>query len=116
MMAVHGLATPGVLVGEHHERLDGGGYPSGLTADELALGPRILAACEVFDALVSDRVYSEAWSTDRGSRSCPTSPAPRSTRAASRRSPASSSPCRRPRPRASRRPARWRCARRSASI
>jgi hypothetical protein len=53
------------LVGEHHERLDGAGYPSGRTADELALGPRILAVCDVYDALVSDRVYSEAWSTDR---------------------------------------------------
>jgi putative two-component system response regulator len=52
-------------VGEHHERLDGAGYPSGRTADELALGPRILAVCDVYDALVSDRVYSEAWSTDR---------------------------------------------------
>jgi putative nucleotidyltransferase with HDIG domain len=53
------------LVGEHHERLDGAGYPGGLTGAELALGPRILAACDVYDALVSDRVYSEAWSSDR---------------------------------------------------
>jgi hypothetical protein len=53
------------LVGEHHERLDGAGYPAGLTDAQLALGPRILAVCDVFDALVSDRVYSEAWSTDR---------------------------------------------------
>src|SRR4051794_19096199 len=53
------------LVGEHHERLDGAGYPSGLTAEQLAVGPRILAVCDVYDALVSNRVYSEAWSTDR---------------------------------------------------
>jgi len=53
------------LVGEHHERLDGAGYPAGLTAEQLSIGPRILAACDVYDALVSDRVYSEAWSTDR---------------------------------------------------
>jgi HD-GYP domain-containing protein (c-di-GMP phosphodiesterase class II) len=53
------------LVGGHHERLDGAGYPSGLTAEQLAVGPRILAVCDVYDALVSDRVYSEAWSTDR---------------------------------------------------
>src|SRR4051794_2024842 len=57
--AVHGL------VAEHHERLDGAGYPLGLTAAELALGPRILAVCDVFDALVSDRVYREAWSAER---------------------------------------------------
>jgi HD-GYP domain-containing protein (c-di-GMP phosphodiesterase class II) len=53
------------LVGEHHERLDGAGYPAGLTGEQLAIGPRILAVCDVFDALVSDRVYSDAWSTDR---------------------------------------------------
>jgi HD-GYP domain-containing protein (c-di-GMP phosphodiesterase class II) len=53
------------LVGEHHERLDGAGYPAGLTARQLAIGPRILAACDVYDALVSDRVYSRAWSADR---------------------------------------------------
>jgi len=53
------------LVAEHHERLDGAGYPRGLTASELAVGPRILAVCDVFDALVSDRVYRDAWSPER---------------------------------------------------
>jgi HD-GYP domain-containing protein (c-di-GMP phosphodiesterase class II) len=53
------------LVGEHHERLDGGGYPRGLTAPDLAIGPRILAVCDVYDALVSDRVYREAWTPER---------------------------------------------------
>ncbi len=53
------------LVGEHHERLDGAGYPNGLAGCDLAVGPRILAVCDVYDALVSDRVYREAWSTDR---------------------------------------------------
>src|SRR3954451_22286495 len=53
------------LVGEHHERLDGGGYPLGRTDAELEIGPRILAACDVYDALVSDRVYREAWTAER---------------------------------------------------
>src|SRR3954447_26720329 len=53
------------LVGEHHERLDGGGYPLGRTGAELEIGPRILAACDVYDALVSDRVYREAWTAER---------------------------------------------------
>jgi putative nucleotidyltransferase with HDIG domain len=53
------------LVGQHHERLDGGGYPSGLVGPEIAIGPRILAVCDVYDALVSDRVYREAWTADR---------------------------------------------------
>jgi len=53
------------LVGRHHERLDGAGYPAGLSAGELAIGPRILAVCDVYDALVSDRVYREAWTSER---------------------------------------------------
>jgi HD-GYP domain-containing protein (c-di-GMP phosphodiesterase class II) len=53
------------LVGEHHERLDGAGYPAGLRAEQLEIGPRILAVCDVYDALVSDRVYRHAWSPER---------------------------------------------------
>jgi putative nucleotidyltransferase with HDIG domain len=52
------------LVGQHHERLDGSGYPDGLRGPELGIGPRILAVCDVFDALTSDRVYRDAWSED----------------------------------------------------
>jgi HD-GYP domain-containing protein (c-di-GMP phosphodiesterase class II) len=53
------------LVHDHHERLDGSGYPRGLTADDLDLETRILAVCDVYDALVSDRVYRAAWPADR---------------------------------------------------
>ncbi|HEY7197006.1 MAG TPA: HD-GYP domain-containing protein [Gaiellaceae bacterium] len=49
------------LVLDHHERLDGSGYPRGLTADALDLSTRILAVCDVYDALVSPRVYRDAW-------------------------------------------------------
>jgi len=45
------------LIRSHHERLDGSGYPDALSGDELSLDVRILAACDVFDALVSARVY-----------------------------------------------------------
>jgi HD-GYP domain-containing protein (c-di-GMP phosphodiesterase class II) len=50
------------LVLDHHERSDGSGYPRGLTANEVDLETRILAVCDVFDALMSERVYREAWS------------------------------------------------------
>lgn len=53
------------LVFDHHERLDGTGYPRGLGADQLDLETRVLAACDVFDALLSTRVYREAWTTER---------------------------------------------------
>jgi HD-GYP domain-containing protein (c-di-GMP phosphodiesterase class II) len=50
------------LVRNHHERLDGKGYPRGLTAGQLTLDERILAVCDVYDALISKRVYRDAWS------------------------------------------------------
>jgi HD-GYP domain-containing protein (c-di-GMP phosphodiesterase class II) len=53
------------LVSDHHERLDGGGYPRGLDASEMSIETRILAVVDVYDALVSDRVYRAAWSPER---------------------------------------------------
>jgi HD-GYP domain-containing protein (c-di-GMP phosphodiesterase class II) len=53
------------LVLDHHERLDGSGYPRGLTAADLDLETRILAVCDVYDALVSPRVYRAAWPVER---------------------------------------------------
>jgi putative nucleotidyltransferase with HDIG domain len=53
------------LVSDHHERLDGRGYPRGLTEEELPLHTRILTVCDVYDALVSARVYRAAWDEER---------------------------------------------------
>ena len=52
------------LVLDHHERLDGRGYPRGLDGKDLDLETRILALCDVYDALVSPRVYRPAWTVD----------------------------------------------------
>jgi HD-GYP domain-containing protein (c-di-GMP phosphodiesterase class II) len=49
------------LVLDHHERLDGSGYPRGLVDAQLDLATRILSVCDVYDALVSPRVYRAAW-------------------------------------------------------
>jgi HD-GYP domain-containing protein (c-di-GMP phosphodiesterase class II) len=53
------------LVHDHHERLDGTGYPRGLSEAELDLDTRILAVCDVYDALISTRVYRAAWSAEK---------------------------------------------------
>ena len=45
---------------EHHERLDGGGYPMGLTGEAISQAGRIVAVADVFDALTSDRPYRRA--------------------------------------------------------
>lgn len=47
----------GVL--SHHERLDGLGYPRGSVKDSIGMFPRIIAVCDVFDAMTSKRVYKE---------------------------------------------------------
>ena len=53
-----------VIAGSHHERWDGTGYPRGLKGEEIPLVSRIVAVCDVFDALTSDRPYKKAWSVE----------------------------------------------------
>jgi putative nucleotidyltransferase with HDIG domain len=48
------------IVRHHHERLDGTGYPSGLTGAEIPLGARIIAVADTFDAITSERPYRRA--------------------------------------------------------
>jgi HD-GYP domain-containing protein (c-di-GMP phosphodiesterase class II) len=50
----------------HHERLDGSGYPRGLKGDEIPLVGRIVAVADVFDALTTSRPYKKAWGFDAG--------------------------------------------------
>lgn len=49
----------------HHERWDGTGYPKGLKAGEIPLSTRIVALCDVYDAVTTDRVYKKAWSHEK---------------------------------------------------
>lgn len=51
-------------VRSHHERWDGSGYPDGLKGESIPLGARILAACEIYDALATSRPYQEKMSPD----------------------------------------------------
>jgi HD-GYP domain-containing protein (c-di-GMP phosphodiesterase class II) len=47
-------------IAEHHERLDGTGYPFGLSGEEITITGRIVAVADVFDAMTSDRPYRPA--------------------------------------------------------
>lgn len=46
----------------HHERIDGSGYPSGISAQSLSIYARMAAVCDVYDAVTSSRSYKESWS------------------------------------------------------
>ena len=48
------------IVRAHHERWDGGGYPSGLAGSDIPQGARILVLADAFDAITSNRVYRRA--------------------------------------------------------
>jgi HD-GYP domain-containing protein (c-di-GMP phosphodiesterase class II) len=60
---LEGVEFPGPvaeIVLQHHERLDGSGYPRGLTGDKILIGARILAVADVADAMMASRPYREA--------------------------------------------------------
>ena len=48
----------------HHEHWDGSGYPDGLAGEDIPLAARIVAVADVYDALISERPYKEAWSPE----------------------------------------------------
>lgn len=48
----------------HHERMDGGGYPSGRAGSEISLYARIAAVCDVYDAVTSVRPYKKPWTAN----------------------------------------------------
>ena len=48
------------VIKQHHEKLDGSGYPDGLTENEISVVARIMAVADIYDALVTDRPYRKA--------------------------------------------------------
>lgn len=52
------------VVRHHHERYDGGGYPDGLAGPQIPLAARIVAVCDAFDAMTSDRPYRRGLSPE----------------------------------------------------
>ena len=52
------------IILQHHERLDGSGYPAGLAGDEILLEAQILAVADVAEAMISHRPYRAALPLD----------------------------------------------------
>ncbi len=59
------LKTAIEIIGGHHEKFDGSGYPRGLAGENIPLAGRIVAAADVFDALTSKRPYKDAWPVEK---------------------------------------------------
>ena len=58
------LAAIGQLAAMHHERMDGSGYPSGLAANGIPMTARVIAAADVYHALLEPRPHRAAWAPD----------------------------------------------------
>jgi HD-GYP domain-containing protein (c-di-GMP phosphodiesterase class II) len=58
------LAAIGQLAAMHHERMDGSGYPSGLAGDSLPMTARVIAAADVYHALLEPRPHRSAWTPE----------------------------------------------------
>jgi HD-GYP domain-containing protein (c-di-GMP phosphodiesterase class II) len=56
--AAPALGPAARLVRSSHEAWDGGGYPDALAGEEIALGARVIAVCDAFDAMISTRPYA----------------------------------------------------------
>lgn len=52
------------IIRHHHERIDGAGYPDGLSGDQIPLEARIMAIADAYDTMTSDRAYRRAMSQD----------------------------------------------------
>ena len=59
------LATAKEIALHHHERWDGAGYPDGLAGEAIPLAARLMALADVFDALISRRVYKEPFTIEK---------------------------------------------------
>lgn len=64
MLATVDLAHVLSWVRSHHERWDGGGYPDGLSGDDIPVEARIIAVCDAYDAMTSGRPYRRAMSVE----------------------------------------------------
>jgi putative nucleotidyltransferase with HDIG domain len=49
------------IIEQHHERLNGSGYPNGIKENEILLEAKIIAVCDTFDAMTEDRAYRKAF-------------------------------------------------------
>ncbi|MBZ5545948.1 MAG: HD-GYP domain-containing protein, partial [Acidobacteriia bacterium] len=59
-LKVKAIGRIGKMVRHHHERVDGKGYPDGLSGEQIPLGARIITIADCYDTLISERSYKKA--------------------------------------------------------
>ena len=64
LLSSWGLPGPAAIVRQHHERIDGAGYPLGLSGGQISLEARIIHAADAYTAMTRDRPYREAMAQD----------------------------------------------------
>lgn len=61
----HDMREVPLIASQHHERMDGKGYPRGLGAERIHIGARIVAAADIFDALTAPRYYKPPYPVEK---------------------------------------------------
>ncbi len=61
---IEGYGPVAEIIHSHHERVDGRGYPAGLSADEIPLGSRIISVCDTYDVMTSRDSYRRPVSSE----------------------------------------------------
>ena len=61
----HDMREVPLIASQHHERMDGKGYPKGLGAERIHIGARIVAAADIFDALTAPRYYKPPYPVEK---------------------------------------------------
>jgi diguanylate cyclase (GGDEF)-like protein len=64
LRAAPALTAAATLVRHSHERWDGNGYPDGIHGEQIPIGARVIAACDAYDAMVTERPYCRAFTQD----------------------------------------------------
>ena len=64
LLEAWGLPAAATIVRQHHERIDGSGYPAGLAGDEICIESRIVHAADAYVAMIRDRPYRKAMTQD----------------------------------------------------
>jgi diguanylate cyclase (GGDEF)-like protein/putative nucleotidyltransferase with HDIG domain len=62
LRAIPGMGPIARIVRHEHERFDGGGYPDGISGEQIPIGARIILACDAYHAMTSDRPYRKGMS------------------------------------------------------